>query len=113
MIFLKNLQEVDFIPYNRYGERIENIYWHNINYSDETGIGSYILKFNPSAKTKYHKHVDDENFFVIEGEITDSISGETYKKGNYISLEKGSEHYSYSEKGCVLLIFSQGHIERC
>ena len=49
---------------------------------------------------------------VLEGEIRDSSSGETYTKGNYISLEKGSSHYPYSEKGCILLVFSKGNIER-
>ena len=112
MIHIKNLKNINFYPYNRNNETLKGIYWNNINYNENDGIGSYVLKFDPGAITKFHKHLGEENFFVLEGEITDSFTKETYSKGNYVSLEKNSCHYSYSEKGCILLVFSQGHIER-
>ena len=77
---------------------MKGIYWYNINYNETNGIGSYVLKFDPSAKTKFHKHLGEENFFVLEGEITDSFTKNTYSKDNYVSFEKNSCHYSYSER---------------
>ena len=112
MIIIKDLIDISFIPYNRYGETINNIFWHNINYDDNNGIGTYILKFNSEAKTRFHKHLGEENFLVLEGEITDSSTNQTYVKGNFVNLKKNSCHFSYSKKGCYLLVFSQGHISR-
>ena len=112
MTYLKNLNDLDFIPYKRYGTVIEKIFWYNINYSDKTGIGSYVLKFEPGAKTKEHIHLDTENFIVLKGSIYDSFYKMTFKKNSFISLEKDTIHYSSSDEGCILLVFSQGHIKR-
>ena len=112
MIFFKNLNNLDFIPYSRYNQVIEGISWYNINYDDQTGIGAYVLKFNPKSKTKEHVHLGDESFFVLDGTIYDSLTKQTYVKDNYVNLKKDSIHYSYSENGCTLLVFSQGHIKR-
>ena len=112
MILLKNLTNISFTPYKRYGQIIKGIYWYNINYNDDNGIGTYILKFDAGSKTKFHKHMSDENFFILEGTLNDSETKETFIKGNFISLKEGSSHYSYSKDGCILLVFSQGHIKR-
>ena len=112
MITIENIKKVKFLPYKRYNQLLEGLYWHNINYSDLTGIGSYLLKFNPNTYTQEHMHLNYENYYVLSGSIYDSISKKTYYENSFISLEKNTIHYSYSENGCTLLVFSQGHIKR-
>lgn len=112
MISIENLHNVTFKPYKRYNQLLKGLYWHNINYSDITGVGTYLLKFSPNTYTKQHKHLDYENFYVLSGSIYDSLSKKTYYKNSFVSLEKNTIHYSYSKDGCIVLVFSQGHIER-
>ena len=112
MFFSENLEKLVFKPYNRYGQTLDKLFWYNINYSDYTGIGTYILKFEPDTYTRNHIHLNDESFYVINGTIYDSLHNKTFKKGSYVNLKKNTSHYSYSKSGCTLLVFSQGHIKR-
>ena len=75
-----------------------------INSSGQDGVGFHIYRMAPGTTTTPHRHTEDEEFFVIEGELTDN-DGTTYRAGDLVWLKKDTEHYSYSEKGCTLVVY--------
>ena len=107
-----DIKNIKLKPYDRYSKKIDGLFWKNITFNEETGVGSFILKFDKNTKTISHIHFSNETFFIIEGDIYDSYSNKTYYKNNIINMHPGSSHYSYSKNGCLLLVFSEGHIKR-
>ena len=93
-----------FEPFDNYGKAIAGMSWHKISYDKKTGQGSYILKMDPGAKTIPHKHINYEEFYMLDGDLTDT-DGKTFKRGNFVTFEPGSSHSSYTEKGCLILVF--------
>tara|TARA_B100000963_G_scaffold361036_1_gene394514 strand:- start:36 stop:380 length:345 start_codon:yes stop_codon:yes gene_type:complete len=96
--------KIEFTPFNSYGKPIAGMSWHKISYNQKTGVGSYILKMDPGTRSLKHKHQNYEEFYVLEGELIDE-DNTTFNKGDFISYKPGSEHSSFSKKGCVLLVF--------
>ena len=95
----------DFRPYDRYGETIEGLSWLPLSPGSETGgAGCYLLRFAPGAASRPHNHTDIEEFLVMEGELEDS-DGRVLKPGDYIIYDAGTEHWSRSHEGCVILVF--------
>ena len=101
---ISNPFNLKFEPFDNYGKPIKGMNWHKISYDKENGQGSYILKMDPGAKTIPHEHVNYEEFYMLEGELIDP-DGKTFKKGNFVTFEPGSSHSSYTEKGCLILVF--------
>ncbi len=99
-----NPTKLKFIPFNSYGKPISGMSWHKISYDKNTGAGSYILKMAPGARSLNHKHQNYEEFYVLEGELIDE-DNTTFNKGDFISYKPGSQHSSFSKKGCLLLVF--------
>tara|TARA_B110000014_G_C19976915_1_gene505833 strand:- start:358 stop:702 length:345 start_codon:yes stop_codon:yes gene_type:complete len=93
-----------FEPFDNYGKAIKGMSWHKISYNKKTGQGSYILKMDPGAKTIPHKHINYEEFYMLDGDLTDA-DGKTFKRGNFVTFKPGSSHSSYTEKGCLILVF--------
>ena len=100
----KNLQ---FEPFDRYGQVVPGMSWHKISYDDEKNIGTYISKLEPGTKTIPHTHLDYEEFFVLEGELIDS-DGTVFRTGDFITFLPGSMHGSHTEIGCLLITFMRG-----
>ena len=107
---ITNPLNVKFEPFDNYGTSIPGMSWHKISYNKETGQGSYILKMEPGAKSLPHKHINYEEFLVLNGELIDSDS-KIFKKGDFITFEPGSTHSSYSKTGCLLLVFQKARNE--
>ena len=101
---ITNLLNVKFEPFDNYGAPIPGMSWHKISYNKETGQGSYVLKMEPGAKSLLHKHVSYEEFLILDGELID-LDKKIFKKGDFITFEPGSSHSSYTETGCLLLVF--------
>ena len=99
-----NPTKLKFTPFNSYGKTIPGMSWHKISYDKNTGAGSYILKMAPGARSLKHKHQNYEEFYVLDGELIDE-DNTTFNKGNFISYKPGSQHSSFSKKGCLLLVF--------
>ena len=95
---------LEFEPFDNYGKPIKGMSWHKISYEKEKGQGSYILKMEPGAKSIPHEHVSYEEFYMLDGELID-VDGKVFKKGDFISFEPGSKHSSFTEKGCLILVF--------
>ena len=107
---ITNSLNVKFEPFDNYGVPIAGMSWHKISYNEKTGQGSYILKMEPGSKSLSHKHIDYEEFLILDGELIDS-DGKIFKKGNFITFEPGSSHYSCTKTGCLLLVFQRARNE--
>ena len=101
---ITNPLNLEFEPFDNYGKPIKGMSWYKISYEKEKGQGSYILKMEPGAKSIPHEHVSYEEFYMLDGELIDA-DGKIFKKGDFISFEPGSKHSSFTEKGCLILVF--------
>ena len=99
-----NPSKLKFTPFNSYGKPISGMSWHKISFNQNTGVGSYILKMAPGARSLKHRHQNYEEFYVLEGELIDE-DNTIFKKGDFISYKPGSKHTSFTKKGCLLLVF--------
>ena len=64
---------------------------------------SYLIRLEPGAHVRTHRHAGDEHCYVISGDIL--IAGRRIMAGDYHRAEAGSVHEDLSsEGGCVLLI---------
>ena len=105
---ITNLFNVDFKPFDNYGEIVPGMSWHKISYDKQNGgYGTYILKMEPNAKSLHHVHTGYEEFLMLEGELTD-LDGKIFKKGDFVTFEPGSTHSSHTKEGCLILVFMRG-----
>jgi len=107
---ITNSLNVKFEPFDNYGVPIAGMSWHKISYNEKTGQGSYILKMEPGAKSLPHKHINYEEFLILDGELIDP-DDKIFKKGDFITFEPGSSHSSYTKTGCLLLVFQRARNE--
>jgi len=107
---ITDLNNLKFEPFDNYGAPISGMSWHKISYNKETGQGSYILKMEPGAKSLSHKHINYEEFLMLDGELIDP-DNKIFKKGDFITFEPGSSHASYTKTGCLLLVFQRARNE--
>ncbi|MEQ9487601.1 MAG: cupin domain-containing protein [Alphaproteobacteria bacterium] len=73
----------------------------------KTGYGFHVYRMSPGQWTVPHRHVGDEEFLLIDGDLKDH-DGYEYKIGDLVCLRSGTIHSSYSENGCVLAVFLRG-----
>jgi len=69
-----------------------------------TGYGFHIYRMPPGHTTTPHVHEGDEEFFLIDGDLTDH-DGYEYKPGDIVCLKSGTKHCSTTKNGCVLVVF--------
>ena len=104
---ITNPFNVKFEPFDNYGSVVPVMNWNKITYNKETGQGTYILKMDPKTKSLPHLHINYEEFIVLDGELIDP-DNKIFKKGNIVTFEPGSNHSSYTKKGCLILVFMRG-----
>ena len=105
---ISNVYNLEFEPFNNYGEPVDGMSWHKISYDKKKGgFGTYILKMSPGAKSLPHIHQGFEEFYVIDGELEDD-DGKVFKKGDFVTFEPGSTHNSLTKNGCLLIVFMRG-----
>ncbi|MGB1010404.1 MAG: cupin domain-containing protein [Thiolinea sp.] len=99
-----NIYKTAFKPWETEsgGDTGESLIQLNSAYAD--GVGFHVYRMAPGTTTTPHRHTEDEEFYVLEGELTDN-DGTTYRQGDLVWLKKDTEHYSYSEKGCTLIVY--------
>jgi mannose-6-phosphate isomerase-like protein (cupin superfamily) len=68
------------------------------------GAGFTIYRMAPGSSSQPHEHTCHEQFFVIDGEVTDN-DGYTYKAGDFVLLKTGTQHYSTTQTGATLVVF--------
>ncbi|MDB9811233.1 cupin domain-containing protein [Candidatus Pelagibacter sp.] len=105
---ITNLYKVNFEPFDNYGLPVKGMSWYKISYDRKNGgHGSYLLKMDPGAKSLPHKHTGYEEFLILEGELSDP-DGKIFKKGDFVTFKPGSTHSSYTQDGCLILVFMRG-----
>ena len=104
---ITNLSNVKFEPFDSYGSAVPGMNWHKITYSKDTGLGTYILKMDPGAKSLPHEHTNYEEFLMLDGKLIDP-DNKVFKKGDFVTFEPGSSHASYTKSGCLILVFLRG-----
>ena len=62
----------DFLPYDLEGPLQPEISWRPVSYDRARGVGSYLMRLQPGARTIPHEHPGFEDFLILEGELTDS-----------------------------------------
>tara|TARA_B100001175_G_scaffold237799_1_gene204114 strand:+ start:118 stop:465 length:348 start_codon:yes stop_codon:yes gene_type:complete len=106
--FIKNINDLEFVPFDNYGKPIEGMSWHKISYDKNNGgFGTYILKMDAGAKSLSHIHQGYEEFYVVEGDLQDA-DGKIFKKGDFVTFEPDTKHDSYTKNGCLLIVFMRG-----
>ena len=70
----------------------------------KTGYGFHIYRMTPGQTTTPHEHLGDEEFFLIDGDLTDH-DGYEYAPGDIVCLKSGTKHCSTTKNGCVLVVF--------
>ena len=98
-----NIDEMAFEPFvNARGEADGMAYQHNRD--KPLGSGFHIYKMEPGYTTIPHRHNGHEEFYIISGEVTDN-DGAVYRAGDLVWLKDGTEHCSYTENGCVIVVY--------
>ncbi|WP_170560522.1 cupin domain-containing protein [Ruegeria atlantica] len=100
----------EFVPMRMEGLPDEQVWWKNVSFDKETGQGSYLMKMAPGTRSNPHIHHGPEEFFVLEGDLTDH-DGFRYRSGDFVSLTAGSSHYSRTDAGCLLVVTHRGATE--
>lgn len=75
-----------------------------LNTELERGVGFHAYKMAPGMTTQSHIHTSHEEFFVLEGDITDN-DGTEYVAGDLVLMKAGTEHNSTTKNGCTLLVY--------
>jgi len=75
-----------------------------LNENKDAGVGFHAYKMAPGMTTQTHIHTSDEEFFVLDGDITDN-DGTEYVAGDLVLMKAGTEHNSSTKNGCTLLVY--------
>lgn len=96
------IDELEFTPFNRYGNDVAKLFWAPVTFDRKTGKGCFIIRFLPGGTSTPHEHHGFEEFYVIEGSVIDH-DGVEYKAGHFVSLKPGTKHYSHSPGGALMV----------
>ena len=100
-----------FQTYNRYGKTLPGVEWLPLSGGAEADKEVYLIRFGPGSRSHPHIHQGSEEFLVLDGELTDH-DGMVFQSGDFVRFDPGSEHWSYSENGCTLLVILAGGTNR-
>jgi len=90
-------------------ERRPGIFW-KVLWEDPDGLHKAILmRYQPGATSPRHRHVGDEQIFVLEGSVADDTGICT--AGNYARRPPGCVHTVLSEAGALVLAVTSGPTE--
>jgi anti-sigma factor ChrR (cupin superfamily) len=101
-----NLEDVEFEPFVNERDEADGLAFQH-DRSKRLGTGFHLYKMEPGYTTIPHRHRGNEEFFIISGEAVDN-DGTVYRAGDLVLLKDGTEHCSYTEDGCVILVYLQG-----
>jgi quercetin dioxygenase-like cupin family protein len=75
-----------------------------LNTARPFGVGFHLYRMAPGTTTAAHRHTGDEEFFVLDGDLTDN-DGTEYHPGDLVLMKKGTEHNSTTKNGCTLVVY--------
>ena len=100
-----------FRAYDRYGTTLEGVEWLPLSVDKQPDKEVYLIRFQPGSRSHPHIHHGSEEFLVLDGELIDD-DGAVFRPGDFVRFEPGSQHSSFSEKGCTLLVILTGGTNR-
>ena len=101
-----NVDEIEFTAFvNQHGVADGSAFQHDRD--RPLGTGFHLYKMEPGYTTIPHQHNGNEEFFIVSGDVTDN-DGTVYRAGDLVWLKDGTEHCSYSENGCVIVVYIPG-----
>ena len=98
-----NIADVEFEPYVSSNGEADGLAFQ-LDRSKRLGTGFHLYKMEPGYTTIPHQHNGSEEFFIISGEAVDN-DGTVYRAGDLVLMKDGTEHCSYSQDGCVILVY--------
>ena len=69
------------------------------------GTGFHLYRIAPGTTTQAHGHIGHEEFLMIEGDLVDH-DGIRYRPGDLVCLRAVTAHTSYTEAGCLIVVFA-------
>ncbi|QYX57528.1 cupin domain-containing protein [Roseovarius sp. SCSIO 43702] len=69
------------------------------------GVGFYVYRMAPGTTTQPHTHKGPEEFYIIEGDLTDN-DGTEYGPGDLVWLADGTQHCSTTKNGCLIVVYT-------
>ena len=101
---IANIDTDAFVPLpNSAGEDIGQTVLQ-LNRTLPNGVRFHAYRMAPGTSTEAHVHTSDEEFFVLEGDITDN-DGTEYSVGDLVLMQAGTEHSSTTRNGCTLIVY--------
>jgi anti-sigma factor ChrR (cupin superfamily) len=101
-----NIEDVEFEPYIN-DDGVTDGLAFQLDRDKPLGTGFHLYKMEPGYTTIPHQHRGAEEFFLLSGEAVDN-DGTVYRAGDLVLMKDGTEHCTYTEKGCVFLVYLQG-----
>jgi len=85
-------------------ERRPGVFWKIL--WEEGDRKAVLMRYTPGAVIARHRHLGDEQIYVLEGSVTDDTG--TCTAGNYARRPPGCEHSVRSEHGALVLAIMSG-----
>jgi anti-sigma factor ChrR (cupin superfamily) len=85
-------------------ERRPGVFWKVL--WEEGDRKAVLVRYAPGATIPRHRHVGDEQVFVLEGTVSDETG--TCTAGNYARRPPGCVHTVRSEQGALVLAIMSG-----
>jgi len=101
-----NLKDAEFEPWDPEGITEKGTSILQLNPSAPKGVGFYIYKMEPGARSAPHRHGGAEEFVILEGEIHEN-NGTVFRAGDVVWLAPGTEHDSYAPHGAVIAVYAE------
>ena len=98
-----NIHRDDFEPWSADADSASGESVLQLN-GQPRGTGFHIYKMAPGTCSNPHEHTQDEEFYMISGEIVDN-DGTVYREGDLVWLKKGTQHSSYTKDGAVIAVY--------
>jgi anti-sigma factor ChrR (cupin superfamily) len=89
-------------------ERHRGVLW-KVLWQDEEGRKAILMRYEPGAVIARHRHLGDEQIWVLEGSVADDTGVCT--AGNYARRPPGCVHSVKSETGALVLAVTSGPTE--
>ena len=98
-----NIHEAEFEPFVTDNGETDG-YALQLDRSKPLGTGFHVYRMDPGYTTIAHEHRGNEEFLLISGDLRDN-DGTVYREGDLVWMKAGTQHDSYSEKGCLLAVY--------
>ena len=96
--------DVSAVPWQ---ERHPGVHWKVL--WEEGGRKAVLMRYAPGATIPRHRHVGEEQIFVLEGTVSDDTG--TCTAGNYARRPPGCVHAVVSRTGALVLAITTGPTE--